>query len=152
MLEYALGADMAIRRLARSLLSRALRRESTKPTPPRTPPPFVPNPAEAGLETPPEALLQRQADGEQFVFIDVRADNERERWIPDALNISIGELTVRWGEVADLSGTPLCYCATGGQSINAASLLRERGLTHATCILGGLPAWEDAGGAIEQVD
>lgn len=92
------------------------------------------------------------ADGERMIFIDVRADNERDACVPGALHISVGELTTRWGEVDDHGGTPVCYCASGGQSINAAALLRERGLARATSILGGLPAWEDAGGPTEQVD
>lgn len=143
---------MGIRRFARDLIKRALRPEPPPPAAPREPPPFVPDPADEGLETRPEELLKRMADGERMVFVDVRASNERDTRIPEALHISTGELTTRWGDVEDMGGTPVCYCASGGQSINAASLLRERGLAAATSILGGLPAWEDAGGPTEQVD
>lgn len=143
---------MPLRRLARRVLRRAIRGAEPEPTAPREPPPFVLDPAEEGLESPADGLCARYADGEPMTFVDVRADNERERQLPGAMHIPIGELTLRWGEVEERGGTPVCYCASGGQSINAASLLRDRGLTEATSILGGLPAWEDAGGATEPVD
>lgn len=138
----------------RSRLLQTLRRSlGAAPPPPRSPPPpfvFVPDPAAQGLETPAADLLARQARGDALLLlIDVRADNERDLSIPGALHIPLGELPVRWGEVADavgVSGIPVCYCATGGQSINAAAALRERGLPLATSILDGLPGWEDAGG------
>ena len=117
-------------------------------TPRRDPPPFRLDPAAAGLETPAHALLERLARGEHLTLVDVRADNERDLHIPGALQIPLDALSSRWGEVVDDGGLPVCFCATGGQSINAAMSLRERGLSAATSILGGLPAWEDAGGTV----
>ena len=133
-----------LRRLVKRIVRPGKPDRSDKP---RTPPPFVPDPAAEGLETAPAALLERIAGGESVVFIDVRAGNERDVFIPDAVHMRIGDIPTRWGEL-DASATPVCYCATGGQSINAAEALRAKGLTGATSILGGLPAWEDAGGTV----
>ena len=143
---------MPIRRLAKRVLQRAWQPKAPEVRPPREPPPFVPNPAEAGMESDPADLLSRREGGEVFVFVDVRAHKERDSQIPQALHISMGELPVRWGEIEEYGGTPVCYCASGGQSINAAALLRERGLLNATSILGGLPAWEDAGGDTVEIE
>lgn len=104
------------------------------------------------MESEAAALLSRRESGEVLTFVDVRAHKERDSQIPGALHISMGEITVRWGEIEEHGGTPVCYCASGGQSINAAGMLRERGLSNATSILGGLPAWEDAGGETAEID
>ncbi len=134
-----------LRELVRRVLRPAAPREVKEP------PPFVPDPAEEGLETAAADLLARMRSGERMAFIDVRADNEREQRIPDAIHMRIGEVSTRWMDV-DAEKTVVCYCASGGQSINAAQIFRESGRTTATCILGGLPAWEDAGGPIEIVE
>ena len=84
-------------------------------------------------------------------FVDVRSPEERETMIPGALGMTTRELERSWRELAG-DATVVVYCGTGGQSVNAAELLRERGMKDATCILGGLPAWEDAGGPIERQD
>ncbi|MFT5682879.1 MAG: rhodanese-related sulfurtransferase [Myxococcota bacterium] len=133
----------------RSLLKRIIKPEP--PARPRTPPVFVPDPAAEGLETRPAELLKRIAEGEAVVFVDVRAGNERDVFIPDAVHMRVGEVSSRWDEL-DPEKTPIFYCATGGQSINAAEVMRERGGKTATCILGGLPAWEDAGGAVGRLE
>lgn len=132
----------------RRLVKRLIRPDKTdQKSKPRTPPPFVLDPATEGLESASSALLERIAGGETVVFVDVRAGNERDVFIPDAIHMRIGELPSRWGELSQ-EVTIVCYCATGGQSINAAEALREKGHKTATSILGGLPAWEDAGGPV----
>jgi adenylyltransferase/sulfurtransferase len=129
----------------RSLIKRMIR--PSKPEAPRQPPPFVLDPGQQGLESAASALIERISGGETVVFVDVRAGNERDIYIPDAVAMRIGEVPSRWTEL-DKEALVICYCATGGQSINAAELLREKGLKSATSILGGLPAWEDAGGTV----
>ena len=132
----------------RRMVKRLIRPDKAdKQSKPRTPPPFVPDPAAEGLETAPSSLLERIEGGETVVFVDVRAGNERDVFIPDAIHMRIGEIPSRWSELSQ-EATVVCYCATGGQSINAAEALREKGHKTATCILGGLPAWEDAGGPV----
>jgi rhodanese-related sulfurtransferase len=135
----------------RSLLKRIIKPEPP-PSRPRTPPVFVPDPAAEGLETRPEELLKRIAEGEAVVFVDVRAGNEREVFIPDSIHMRVGEVSSRYDEL-DETKTVIFYCASGGQSINGAEVMRERtGNMSATSILGGLPAWEDAGGAVARED
>jgi len=129
----------------RSLIKKLVR--PSKPEAPRKPPPFVLDPAQEGLESAPADLIERIAGGVAVVFVDVRADNERDVFIPDSVAMRIGEVPSRWKEL-DKEALVICYCATGGQSINAAELLREKGLMSATSILGGLHSWEDAGGPI----
>ena len=134
-----------IRRLARRLLGRSKPRREGPPSP--IPPPLVME----GLESSPESLMERQKGGESMLFVDVRAPEERDKMIPGAIAMSVRQMQVDWPDL-DGEKTVVCYCATGGQSVNAAELLRERGLEGPTCILGGLPAWEDAGGPVETAE
>jgi len=62
--------------------------------------------------------------------------------IPGAINIPVGELPSRTGEL-DPSKPTVVYCAGGYRSSVAASLLRDRGFGDVSDILGGYGAWEE---------
>ncbi|HCA88128.1 MAG TPA: MBL fold metallo-hydrolase [Streptomyces sp.] len=76
------------------------------------------------------------------VVIDVRNCGERGEhgFIDGALHIALGELPSRLDEIP--RETPLVlHCAGGHRSSIAASLLRHRGFTDVSDILGGYAAW-----------
>jgi rhodanese-related sulfurtransferase len=70
----------------------------------------------------------------------------REPWeveiasIDGAVNIPLGELTSRVGELS--RDTPLAVmCHHGGRSAQATAWLRNQGFDHATNVAGGIDAW-----------
>jgi rhodanese-related sulfurtransferase len=70
----------------------------------------------------------------------------REPWeveiasIDGALNIPLGEITSRFGELP--RDTPLAVmCHHGGRSAQATAWLRNQGFDHATNVAGGIDAW-----------
>lgn len=76
------------------------------------------------------------------VVVDVRTCGEREAngFIETALHIPLSELPARSGELP--ADQPLVlHCAGGHRSSIAASLLRHRGFTDISDILGGYAAW-----------
>ncbi|WP_030690951.1 rhodanese-like domain-containing protein [Streptomyces globisporus] len=76
------------------------------------------------------------------VVVDVRTCGEREAngFIETALHIPLSELPARSGELP--ADRPLVlHCAGGHRSSIAASLLRHRGFTDVSDILGGYAAW-----------
>lgn len=91
-----------------------------------------------------DALLLAQADA---VLLDVRESFEWDRGhSPIALNIPMSELNARVGELPD-DRQILVVCHSGSRSHRVAVALRERGY-DATNIIGGMVAWEQAGGAL----
>jgi len=91
-----------------------------------------------------KAFDERAAEIADLQIIDVRNPGEAEAGvIPNAINIPVGELPDRVGEL-DASRPTVVYCAGGYRSSVAASLLRERGFADVSDILGGYTAWDEA--------
>jgi rhodanese-related sulfurtransferase len=87
------------------------------------------------------AFGQRLADVPDLQIVDVRNPGEAAAgMIPGAVNIPVGQLSGRVGELHATRPT-VVYCAGGYRSSVAASLLRERGFTDVSDILGGYAAW-----------
>jgi rhodanese-related sulfurtransferase len=63
--------------------------------------------------------------------------------IPGAATIPVGELPRRVDEL-DRSKPTVVYCAGGYRSSVAASVLRQRGFTDVSDIVGGYGAWSAA--------
>ncbi|MEK9145385.1 MAG: rhodanese-like domain-containing protein [Elusimicrobiota bacterium] len=86
------------------------------------------------------------------LVLDVRTPEENVRGrIKGARLIPIGELEDRLGDLPQDKSTPiLVYCAAGGRSSRAASLLRARGYAESFNLSGGISAWEDAGLPVER--
>ena len=85
----------------------------------------------------------------QGAVLDVRS---RAEWagghIPGAVNVPLGELEQRLGEVP--GGRPLIVqCQTGARAAIAVSLLRARGLEDVVLYTGGFAEWSAAGQAVE---
>lgn len=83
----------------------------------------------------------REAGG--FV-VDVREPDEYEEGhVPGAVNIPLGELADRTGELPD--GRPIyTVCASGRRSLQAVQVLRERGI-DAVSLAGGTTGWTQSG-------
>lgn len=78
---------------------------------------------------------------ETFIFLDVRQLKEYERGhIPGSVLIPIAELPERLDEL-DPSTKIIAYCAIGGRSRAAASILSDAGFEHAYNLKGGFNLW-----------
>jgi len=90
-----------------------------------------------------EAFNGRHAEVENIQIVDVRNPGEVESgMIPDAVNIPVGQIPARLGEL-DASRPTVIYCAGGYRSSVAASLLRQNGFGDVSDILGGYGAWSE---------
>lgn len=83
----------------------------------------------------------RNVDGIQIV--DVRNPGEVEAgMVPQATNIPVGQLPTRATELEPAVPT-VVYCAGGYRSSVAASVLRQRGCTDVSDLIGGYAAWAE---------
>ncbi len=79
------------------------------------------------------------ADGARL--IDVRSPEEfADGHLPGALNIPVGTLAARMGDVGPKEAPIVLYCRSGARSSRAARLLREHGFSHVRN-LGPMGAW-----------
>lgn len=75
------------------------------------------------------------------LVIDVREPFERlSGFIPGSLNIPLGQLAQRFGELPDSAETYV-VCQKGMRSLRAARLLQEKGRSGVRSICGGMDAW-----------
>jgi len=146
-----------LRRLARKILDRVRERPpapAAAAAPAAAPPapaprPVTPPPAESltRIEAGAQEVKERLDAGEDVIILDVRTAAERAaEHIPGSRFIPLHELEARWEELKDANEV-VCQCAAGGRSLQAARLLREKGLFNATSMEGGIGAWKAAGGA-----
>jgi len=76
-----------------------------------------------------------------YTLLDVRQEWEYERdHIPGARLVPLSELPDRMEEVSR-EKTVLVYCASGGRSMVAATLLEGSGFTDINNLVGGMSAW-----------
>lgn len=98
--------------------------------------------------TPAEAIAVRAADG--ALFLDVRELNEWNLFrIPGALHIPIGALPAAAAARVPKDRDIIVYCNRGNRSALATDQLRAMGWTRASSLRGGVTAWMDAGGELE---
>src|SRR5690606_27514315 len=102
----------------------------------------VPEEMESSVRVTAAALSERLRDAEPPVVLDVRNQGERDQGaIPGSLHIPLAELPSRMDEVP--SGRPVVvHCAGGYRSSVAASLLRARGRSDVSDLLGGYAAFQ----------
>jgi hydroxyacylglutathione hydrolase len=90
-----------------------------------------------------------QRDSSNKVVLDVRGEGE---WsaghLPGSLNIPIGELDERLGEIPR-DRSLIVHCQTGARAAMAASVLRARGLSDVRLFSGGFAEWKAAGLPVE---
>lgn len=102
-------------------------------------------------ELTPQELRARRERGEPITIVDVR---ELPEWnlfrIPGAVHVPAGR--VRDGDVDALprDADLVLYCGRGNRSAIAADALRERGWTRVSSLAGGIMAWVNAGGDVEE--
>ncbi|BBZ05243.1 MBL fold hydrolase [Mycolicibacterium chitae] len=90
------------------------------------------------------AFDQRTNELTDLQVIDVRNPGEVEGGsIPNAVGIPVGQLPARHDEL-DPTKPTVVFCAGGYRSSVAASLLRHKGFTDVSDILGGYNAWAEA--------
>ena len=90
------------------------------------------------------AFGERAANVPDLQIVDVRNPGEADAgMIPGAVNIPVGQLPDRLGELNPARPT-VVYCAGGYRSSVAASLLRRNGFADVSDILGGFNAWDEA--------
>jgi rhodanese-related sulfurtransferase/rubrerythrin len=78
-----------------------------------------------------------------YNLLDVRQDWEYEEFhLPGARLIPLPELTDRLHEI-DADKPTLVYCAVGGRSASAASILSGQGIEEVYNVEGGAMAWQD---------
>jgi adenylyltransferase/sulfurtransferase len=103
-------------------------------------------------EISPATLLARKEAGARDVLLDVREQNEWNLFrIPNAIHIPLARVSDSATEA--LARFPdeeiVVYCGGGARSAQAVEMLRAKGIT-ATSLAGGIAAWIDAGGEVEE--
>jgi rhodanese-related sulfurtransferase len=84
-------------------------------------------------------------------FLDVRSQQEwNQVRIAKSILIPLDELQ---GRVSELPRDQdiVVVCASGVRSKEGVTILRQAGLSHASCMTGGLQAWEAAGYPLDRV-
>ncbi len=90
-------------------------------------------------------VQQKFANGEQFIFIDVREDNE---WsagrIPNSIHIGRGVLERDIAaNVDDKTAEIVLYCGGGFRSALAAYNLQKMGYSNVSSMDGGIREWKE---------
>jgi rhodanese-related sulfurtransferase len=103
-------------------------------------------------EISPSALRARHERGERDVLLDVREQNEWNLFrIPNAIHLPLARVSSAAREA--LAHFPdsevVVYCGRGARSAQAVEMLRAQGY-RATSLAGGIAAWIDAGGEVEE--
>ena len=95
----------------------------------------------------------------EYVLVDLREEAERIRdgTIPDSVHAPYGRIEGMVGPGGALRALAarrghrlVYYCAFGERSAMAVDISRESGLGNVCHLIGGLAAWREAGGAIEE--
>jgi len=109
----------------------------------------APGPSPFDVQIDPSSVIQRVKEGEALLFLDVRqaAELSATGMIEGALHIPSQDLPRRMEEL-DKGSELFVYCAAGVRSLDAVMFLREKGFEQAWSLGGGLPHWEQDGGAL----
>ncbi len=103
-------------------------------------------------EISPRELLARQQRGERGALLDVREENEWNLFrLPNAIHLPLARVRTAASEaLARVAGEEIVvYCGRGARSAQAVEMLRAQGY-QATSLAGGIAAWVDAGGDVEE--
>ena len=105
-------------------------------------------------------LILGSLTNDNILFVDLREDAEREKngVIPNSLHFPYIDFSdhTKFGDLTgNLSRKPnqklLLYCAYGERSALALKQLRSTGLKNTWHLAGGIDAWINAGGPIQDV-
>ena len=95
-------------------------------------------------------LRTLQDAGQPVVLIDVRDQPEVNLGkIPGALHMSRGTLEGKIGDAVQRDAKVVLYCSSGNRSLLAGDMLRQMGYTDVRSLAGGIRAWVDHGGDLD---
>ncbi len=88
-----------------------------------------------------------------IVLVDVRRPIEYARgYIKGSILIPLADIETRYKEISDRvtceCKETIIYCRSGVRSVIASKLLINLGFKNVTNVLGGIIAWENAGGEV----
>ena len=97
-----------------------------------------------------DALVELLDEPEEYFLMDVREPDEFSEWrIPGAVNVPLGELAARVGEVPR-GREVVTVCAVGSRASTAAEMLARSGI-DAEVLQGGMSAWATVYDEVEVV-
>lgn len=98
-----------------------------------------------GVKSVPVSQAVRMINHDSAVVVDVREPDEfRSGHIPDAINIPLGTLGSRLGELEKFKSRPLVVsCRTSQRSAKAAMTLRKHDFPSVHVLAGGIIAWQN---------
>ncbi len=97
-------------------------------------------------------LRARQDRGERSVLLDVREQNEWNLFrLPNAIHLPLAQVLGSASEALALfpDDVIVVYCGHGARSAQAVEMLRSQGY-RAKSLAGGIAAWIDSGGEVEE--
>ena len=102
------------------------------------------NQAIHGVRSVPVSQAVRMVNHDSALIIDVREPDEfRSGHIPNAINIPLGSLRSRMGEIEKFRDRPLVIsCRTSQRSAKAAMTLRRHDFRSVHILAGGILAWQ----------
>lgn len=96
-------------------------------------------------------MIEMKRRGDEVTFVDVRDQHEWNLFrIAGAVHIPLARVRDEASRRLQADRTVLLYCARGGRSATAAATLAELGFADVLSLEGGLMAWVNAGGALEE--
>ena len=102
-------------------------------------------------EIPAADAVAMHRNGDDLVYLDVRESNEWNLFrIPGALHLPVGRVRECVCEVIPAEKRVIVYCARGGRAAQAADTMRELGYRRVAIVKGGVAAWHEAGGELEE--
>jgi rhodanese-related sulfurtransferase len=92
-----------------------------------------------------------QAANTPVVLVDVRDQSEVNLGkIPGATHISRGTLEGKIERAVSRDAKVVLYCSSGNRSLLAADVLREMGYADVSSLAGGIRAWVEQGGDLDE--
>lgn len=102
-------------------------------------------------EIPAADAVAMHRNGDDLVYLDVRESNEWNLFrIPGAVHVPVGQVRECVCDVIPVGKRVVVYCARGGRAAQAADAMRELGYRHVAIVKGGVAAWHEVGGELEE--
>jgi rhodanese-related sulfurtransferase len=102
-------------------------------------------------EIPAADAVAMHRNGDDLVYLDVRESNEWNLFrIPGALHLPVGRVRESVRELVAPEKRIVVYCARGGRAAQAATTMRELGYRQVAIVKGGVAAWHEVGGELEE--
>lgn len=96
-------------------------------------------------------VREMQDAGTPVVLLDVRDQSEVNLgMIPGAVHISRGTLEGKIERVVPRDAKLVLYCSSGNRSLLAGDMLRQMGYGDVSSLAGGIRAWVEQGGELDE--